>query len=69
MSGELNDVRLRDYYHSLTKREKGKMLNYLINEYGLSYSTMVNKFAGRYEMTKTDIFLINLAITNEEKWK
>lgn len=68
MSKEMNFVNLRDYYQKLTKKEKGKLLNYLVSVYGLGYSTMVNKFAGRNEMTRTDIFLVNLAIKDAGKW-
>lgn len=66
---EMTSVDLRDYYHSLSRKEKGKFLSYLVTEFGFSYSTMVNKLSGRYHITKPESFLLNLAVQQEEIWK
>ena len=68
-NGDLQPVDLQDYYSTLKKKEKGKLLRFLTREYGIGYSTIVNKLAGRHEMSETDVFLLNLAIENENLWR
>ena len=59
-NGDLQPVDLQDYYSTLKKKEKGKLLRFLTREYGMGYSTIVNKLA---------VFLLNLAIENENLWR
>lgn len=66
---DLLAVDLQDYYHALNKRDKGKLLHYLMDKYGMAYTTIINKFAGRLEMSKADIVLFNLAVNDESLWK
>lgn len=68
-SEDLSAVDLRDYYHSLKKSNKGNLLHYIMDRFGMAYTTLINKFAGRLEMSKADIVLINLAIKDESLWK
>lgn len=69
MYRELDEQSLRDYYYSLGRKEKGKMLRYLCGECGMGYSTIISKLAGRLEFTKKDVVLLNLSIQNKQKWK
>lgn len=66
---DLLAVDLQDYYHALKKRDKGKLLHFLMDKYGMAYTTIINKFAGRLEMSKADIVLFNLAVNDESLWK
>lgn len=68
-NGDLQPVDLQDYYSAMKKKEKGKLLRFLTREYGMGYSTIVNKLTGRHEMSETDVFLLNLAIKNENLWR
>lgn len=43
---DLSAVDLQDYYHAMKKRDKGKLLHYLMDKYGMAYTTIINKFAG-----------------------
>lgn len=69
MGEELTVVDLRDYYHGLSKKEKGMMLRYIVSKFGLGFSTLVNKFAGRLEFTQSDVVLVSLAIDKETEWR
>ncbi len=64
ISPEMTAVDLRDYYHSLRKKDKTTLLSYLCSNYGFRTSTLVNKFAARLPFSKADIALINIAIHN-----
>lgn len=66
---ELTDVNPRDYYSSLTRKERSKLLAFLVGRFGMSYSTATQKLSGHAEMKQTDIVLFNLAIQNEGEWK
>lgn len=69
ISEVLTAVDLQDYYHAQKKKDKSKLLHYLTDKYGMGYSTIINKFAGRLEMSKADIVLFNLAVNDESLWK
>lgn len=69
MSEKLKDVGIRDYYHSLQKKDKSKMVAYLMSQFGMNYSTIMGKMSGRFNFTSPDIYLFNLAIQNESEWK
>ena len=43
---ELLAVDLQDYYHALKKRDKGKLLHYLMDKYGMAYTTIINSSFG-----------------------
>ena len=66
---DLLAVDLQDYYHAQKKRDKGKLLHYLMDKYGMACTTIINKFAGRMEMSKSDIVLFNLAVDDGSLWK
>lgn len=68
-NNELTAVNLRDYYHSLRKGDKGRLLRYLMDKFEMSYPTLLGKFAGRVDMSKSDIILINMAVKDESLWK
>lgn len=66
---EKSVIDLRAYYKNLGRKNRGNFLRFLVTEYGMGYSTIINKLNGRLRMTKTDIFLLNLATKNELLWK
>ncbi len=66
MKDELTGIDIRDYYHSLSKAQKGELLRYAVSQLGIGYSTMVNKLAGRLEFTKPELISLNLAIEQKE---
>lgn len=69
MSEELTVVDLRDYYSGLRKKERGELLRYLVGNYGMGASTLVNKFAGRLKFTQSDTVLVRMAIEKEAEWR
>jgi hypothetical protein len=41
---ELTPVAIRDYYKSLSKKDKGNFLQFLVANCDLGYSTLINRF-------------------------
>lgn len=63
-------IDVRGYYHSLSKKEKGKFLRYLTVEYGYPASTMIGKLRSRPVSPLRRDEEMNLAKTiNEGLWK
>lgn len=65
---EMTNVDLRDYYNGLNKKERGKLLRYLVSRFNLGYTTIQSKFAGRLDFTKIEMYVIN-KIIDEGLWK
>lgn len=67
---KIEKVNVHDYYRSLSKKEKGKFLTYLMNTYGMNYNTTLKKFCGtnNYEFRELELQAIKESI-NSESWK
>ena len=50
---DLLAVDLQDYYHALNKRDKGKLLHYLMDKYGMAYTGATDKPCGEGVRTLT----------------
>lgn len=56
------------YYRGLQKGEKGKLLNYLQNTYGMCIATLYKKFGGWCEFSRLEEITIRRVI-DSEPWK
>lgn len=65
---ELTPVAIRDYYKSLSKKDKGNLLQFLVANCDLGYSTLINRLAGRSEFHRPEIIIIS-EIIEGELWK
>lgn len=65
---ELTPVAIRDYYKSLSKKDKGNFLQFLVANCDLGYSTLINRLAGRSEFHRPEIIIIS-EIIEGELWK
>lgn len=66
---DLANVNPQDYYHSLTRKERGQFLRYLVGRLGMNYSTVSSKLGGFIDMKQQDVVLFNLAIQKEREWR
>lgn len=65
----MTSVKLQAYYQeNLTKKEKSKLLTYLIQQFDYSYTSLQQKMTGKAEFNKRDLILIGEVI-NTESWK
>lgn len=65
---ELTPVAIRDYYKSLSKKDKGNFLQFLMANCDLGYSTLINRLAERSEFHRPEIIIIS-EIIEGELWK
>lgn len=65
---ELMNVDPRVYYDSLSKKDKSKLLRFLVGKFGMNYSTAVQKLKGHIEMKQTDVIVFNLAFQQRSEW-
>lgn len=59
MSGNLTEDYLRDYYHSLSRKEKGAFLQKVMSECGFAYATLQSKITGRLPFRKMELLAID----------
>lgn len=65
MSKNLTGVQLQSYYEELSKKEKSKLLKYLITAFDYSYQSIQQKLTGGAELNKRDLFVINSVVSGE----
>ena len=68
MSEILTGVQLQSYYEDLSKKEKSKLLRYLISTFDYSSQSIQQKLTGRAELNKRDLFVIN-SVVSSELWR
>ena len=69
MSENLTAVQLQEYYRNkLDRREKSRLLKYLMLQFDYSYASIQAKMSGLLSMNKRDEILIGEVI-KEEKWR
>ena len=61
-------LNISDYYRSLDKKEKDKLLNYLMRVFDFKYTTLNTKLNGHREFNRRDAEVINKVIVHE-LWK
>ena len=61
-------LNISDYYRSLDKKEKAKLLNYLMRVFDFKYATLNTKLNGHREFNRRDAEVINKFIVHE-LWK
>lgn len=61
-------LNISDYYRSLDKKEKAKLLNYLMRVFDFKYTTLNTKLNGHSEFNRRDAEVINKVIVHE-LWK
>ena len=61
-------LNISDYYRSLDKKEKAKLLNYLMRVFDFKYATLTTKLNGHREFNRRDAEVINKVIVHE-LWK
>lgn len=61
-------LNISDYYRSLDKKEKAKLLNYLMRVFDFKYATLNTKLNGHREFNRRDAEVINKVIVHE-LWK
>ena len=62
---------LTNYYMSLSKKDKNKLLSYLMTTYDLNYNTIRRKLCGTngYFLNTLERMACREAIENEAAWK
>lgn len=69
MKGKLTNVSLQSYYANLPVGERGKLIVYIINRLGMSYTTWQGKFVGkRQKFTIAELIALE-PIINDELWR
>ena len=56
------------YYKSMTKKDKGSLVSYLIKRYDMSYPTIISKLNGRSKMTVLEQDMITNVI-DKKLWE
>lgn len=56
------------YYKSMTKKDKGSLVSYLIKRYDMSYPTIISKLNGRSKMTVLEQDMIT-NIIDKKLWE
>lgn len=59
---------VQDYYADLSKKEKSKLMNYLIVHYDFRYNTIQQKLSGKSEFNPRDLLVVSTVI-KEQLWK
>lgn len=66
----IGKIDVRDYYSRLTKKEKSKLLEYLMVKYGYNYTTIRVKLTGvRARLKRNEELDVQEAINNESIWR
>ena len=65
---EKKELDIRVYYKKLRKKDKGRLVSYLIKRFDMNYATVMSKLNCRSKMTQLEIEAITNVI-NEELWK
>lgn len=56
------------YYKDLSKKDKGRLVAYLIQQYGMNYSTIIAKLNGRHKMNTLEEITISNVI-RDDLWR
>lgn len=59
---------LQSYYSKLGKRDKSKLIGYLMHKFGWSYNSAWNRLTGRSQFSEIELMVVTPIIT-EEQWK
>lgn len=67
---EKQNLKLQEYYRSLSRTERGRFVQYLINKFGFNYATLTLKLRGTANMkfNQRDLMLLMPELKSEE-WK
>ena len=68
MGEKVTGLELQCYYKQLRRKEKSKLLKFLMAELDYSYPGLRNKFTGRSEFNVRDLALIT-PIYKSESWR
>lgn len=64
---ENSNVGLQAYYKELNRKERTKLIGYLMNKFGWSYNAVWNRLTGRTEFSEIELMVI-CPLINEGKW-
>lgn len=57
---------LQSYYKDLNKKDKSKLIGYLMNRFGWSYNSVWNRMTGRSQFSEIELLVIKPIIDKEE---
>ena len=65
---ENSNLGLQAYYKNLNRKEKTKLIGFLMNKFGWSYNSVWNRLTGRTEFSDLELMVVT-PIINDGVWK